>query len=160
MENFSAGYVKVQQFVSNRWLSIVPVSKRILELLPMLKVYFLKNLPKDNPRLIKNDGYKSIKKMFKCPLTPVYLNFLISVGSILEEMLKLFQEKGTLIHILYDELSKLLLKLMRCFLNESALTDKYGEDLVDVDVRKEAVALKYLDVGNSTRKLLQQLSLD
>ena len=47
---------------------------------------------------------------------------------------------------------------MRRFLNKSALTDKYGENLVDVC--KEAVALKYLDVENSTRKLLQQLSLD
>ena len=95
--------------------------------------------------------------MMDDPLTHVYLKFIISVGSIFEHFLKLLQGQKTLIHILYDELGKLLLKLMRRFINESILQGKEGENLLAVDIRKEALNAKLIDVGNSTKKALASL---
>lgn len=98
IENSGGENLSVLRFVSNRWLSVVNVCKQILDLLPALEMYFLHDLPKEKSNLVKLDRYKSIRCILADPLTPVYLKFLISVGSIFERFLKLLQEKSTLIH--------------------------------------------------------------
>ena len=89
----------------------------------------------------------------KDPDVRVQLTFLESLESVFNRFLTLLQKEEPLIHILNDQLSKLVRTLMRHFLKADEVEEKTGKKLHLVDVCKSENELpnQMLMIGMSTR---------
>ena len=112
------------RYVSNRWLSLVPVIERIIDQWDSLKEYFLKTLPsKQGHYRTKSFHFSIINDTLKDPMSLPRLHFLKSVGDVYEKFQKIMQSEGPLIHIIYDELQTLCLCLLRSAIKPALLDD-------------------------------------
>ncbi|GBO10976.1 hypothetical protein AVEN_241825-1 [Araneus ventricosus] len=147
------------RYVSNRWLSVVPSCQRILKMYPALKQHFLVDLVGNKSDLIKTERYKRIRSALKSHLTPAYLHFLVSVGKIFDNFLRFLQSDKTLIHLLYDEMSNIVRKLLFRFISMESCQEKKDEDLLEIPLKSimEKENLKYLDVGHEANKMLSSI---
>ncbi|GBM30064.1 hypothetical protein AVEN_88278-1 [Araneus ventricosus] len=147
------------RYVSNRWLSVVPSCQRILKMYPALKQHFLVDLVGNKSDLIKTEWYKRIRSALKSHLTPAYLHFLVSVGKIFDNFLRFLQSDKTLIHLLYDEMSNIVRKLLFRFISMESCQEKKDEDLLEIPLKSimEKENLKYLDVGHEANKILSSI---
>ena len=66
-------------------------------------------------------------------VTRVALEFLNHIIHVFEKFLLLFQKSCPVVHILYDSLCDILMKLLRRFIKPRGLENKYGSDLAFVD---------------------------
>ena len=95
-------------------------------------------------------------------VTQVTLEFLNSCIPVFEQFLLLFQKSSPVVHILYDNMSDILGKLMRRFMKTPALGNKYGSDLSSIDCKEFKFQLgdKELVIADATRKALKELTPD
>ncbi|GBN24967.1 hypothetical protein AVEN_245945-1 [Araneus ventricosus] len=147
------------RYVSNRWLSVVPSCQRILKMYSGLKQHFLVDLVGNKSDLIKTEWYKRIRSALKSHLTPAYLHFLVSVGKIFNNFLRFLQSDKTLIHLLYDEMSNIVRKLLFRFISMESCQEKKDEELLEIPLKSimEKENLKYLDVGHEANKMLSSI---
>ncbi|GBO46817.1 hypothetical protein AVEN_197854-1 [Araneus ventricosus] len=147
------------RYVSNRWLSVVPSCQRILKMYPALKQHFLVDLVGNKSDLIKTERYKHIRSALKSHLTPAYIHFLVSIGKIFDNFLRFLQRDKTLIHLLYDEMSNIVRKLLFRFTSMESCQEKKDEDLLEIPLKSimEKENLKYLDVGHEANKILSSI---
>ena len=99
--------------VESRWTTLEDVVVRLAEQLPALKQYFLKDLSdkeKDSGRV------KTICQILKDKLILAEMYFIKSVLELFSRITRMCQTSEPLIHILYDEMSTLVLQLMRMHL--------------------------------------------
>ena len=95
-------------------------------------------------------------------VTRVSVEFLHNCISVFEQFLLLFQKSAPVIHILYDSLCGVLMKLMRRFIQTTVLENVVGSELTKVNCKDVKLQLsdKDLNLGSSTRKALKELSPD
>ncbi|GBO10909.1 hypothetical protein AVEN_176766-1 [Araneus ventricosus] len=126
---------------------------------PALKQHFLVDLVGNKSDLIKTERYKRIRSALKSHLTPAYLHFLVSVGKIFDNFLRFLQSDKTLIHLLYDEMSNIVRKLLFRFISMESCQEKKDEDLLEIPLKSimEKENLKYLDVGHEANKMLSSI---
>ena len=74
----------------------------------------------------------------------------------------MFQKSSPVIHIWYDSICDILVKLMRRFLIADAIEQKYGSNLTTIECSKKKLQLldKELVIGDSTRQALKDLTHD
>ncbi|GBM20860.1 hypothetical protein AVEN_224108-1 [Araneus ventricosus] len=139
-------------------LSVVPSCQRILKMYPALKQHFLVDLVGNKSNLIKTERYKRIRSALKSHLTPAYLHFLVSVGKIFDKFLRFLQSDKILIHLLYDEMSNIVRKLLFRFISMESCQEK-KDDLLEIPLKSimEKENLKYLDVGHEANKILSSI---
>ena len=149
--------------VQCRWLTLIPALKRIVKNFEPLCEYFLKELPKTatqnkTPKLLeKNETYNRICRTLKAPATLIQMNFLISLKPLYDKFLKLFQREDPLIHILYSEMKDLLRAFMLRFLKNSDVSaQNTGKKLLEVNVEEKNSQLSDMEVGQSTKALLDK----
>ena len=65
-----------------------------------------------------------------------------------------------MVHILYDNMCDILIKLLRRLIKPQGLENKYGPDLPSVDCTKFQLPDKEMVIGGSTRKVLMDLTAD
>ena len=63
-------------------------------------------------------------------------------------------------HILYDSLCDILVKILRRFLKAETMDNKYGSDLTSIDFAKYQLPDKEIVTGDTTRKALRDLTVD
>ena len=69
----------------------------------------------------------------------------------------MFQMSESLIHILYDKMSTLVLQLMRSCLTPEAIGDKSGKKLYEVDLDKKENWLREVNIGEAAKTELKKL---
>ena len=170
-EDFKAKQIEMDLEVVNfiqhtevRWLSIGPAVQRVLEQWDAICA-FVSDLAKDPKKVPKSVNYKRLYSMLgtkENAVTRVSVEFLHNCISVFEQFLLLFQKSAPVIHILYDSLCGVLMKLMRQFIQTMVLENVVGSELTKVNCKDVKLQLsdKDLNLGSSTRKALKELSPD
>ena len=88
-------------------------------------------------------------------VTRFSLEFLNDVFPVFEEFLLLFQKECPIVHIFYDSLCHIFLRLLRRFMVRSAIDKKYGCDWASIECKDIELQLSDKDIviGLDTRKL-------
>ena len=97
-----------------RWLSIGPAVKRILEQWEAV-TQFVTDLAKDPKKLPRSINFKRVHMMLNAKekmVTRVLLEFLNDVIPVFEQFLLLFQRASPVIHIMYDSMCDILVRLL------------------------------------------------
>ena len=150
-----------QQHTEVRWVSLGPAIKRVIEQWDAICV-FVTDLGKDAKSVPKSINYRRVATMLsgvQKGVTKVTLEFLNNVTALFEEFLTACQNSGPQIHVLYDRICELLLKLMGRCLKQTAIKNAYGKDLVAIDCKdvKNQLPDQELVVGDEARRSLSSL---
>ena len=120
-----------QQHTEVRWLSMGPSIKRVLEQWDAI-ITFVTELAKDQKKVPKSIKFKGVYMMLgtkERTSTKVSLEFLNNIIPLFEKLLLLFQKCSPVVHIVYDSLCDILVKMLRRFLKPQTMDNKYGSDL-------------------------------
>lgn len=151
------------RFVDNRWLSIGPVIDRLLLHFGSIRDFFLKGKFDSTTR--ENARFKHICCQLQAnKATLVQLHFVRSVTSDFERFLTMFQDASPLIHLLHDELTELLRRLLLRFVKAELVMDKTANGLIKV-VEKQLKSEHYLtadaiDIGSAVRQVMMEIKAD
>ena len=144
-------YKKILVHVETRWLSLLRVVERVLQLWPALVSYF-----NSHPDAEKRGRVQTLKEQM-CEETKLYLLFLNFILTTVNAFNVAFQATSyTTIHLLYPEMKKLTKRILSYFVNLEIINlidptqTPYQEDvnhLGDDD----------MEIGNDTRDLANNL---
>ena len=145
-----------------RWLSIGPAVKRILEQWEAV-TQFVTDLAKDPKKLPRSINFKRVHMMFNAKekmVTRVLLEFLNDVIPVFEQFLLLFQRASPMIHIMYDSMCDILVRLLRRFMKGQAVEKRYGSDLTSIECQDVKLQLpdKSIVIGKGAREALVKLT--
>ena len=93
-------------------------------------------------------------------VTRVLLEFLNDVIPVFEQFLLLFQRASPVIHIMYDSMCDILVRLLRRFMKGQAVEKRYGSDLISIecqDVKLQSPD-KSIVIGKGAREALVKLT--
>ena len=143
-----------QQHTEVHWQHLGPAIKRILEQWDAI-VHFVMELAKDSARSPKSAHYKRVYMMLgtkEKDVTRITLEFLNDIIPVFEKFLLQFQKSSPVIHVVYDSLCDILLKLMRRFLKLQAAEKKYGAELASIECTNTKLQLadKEMVIGDGT----------
>ena len=93
-------------------------------------------------------------------VTRVLLEFLNDVIPVFEQFLLLFQRASPVIHIMYDSMCDILVRLLRRFMKEQAVEKRYGSDLTSIECQDVKLQLpdKSIVIGKGAREALMKLT--
>ena len=98
--------------------------------------------------MTKTDTSAALKKAVSDPLMVAKTAFFQSVANMLEPFLKQFQSTSPMVPFLYQELEKLLRKLMQRFIKQSALQEaNTTKTLMRLDLGENKCNYKEVDIG-------------
>ena len=121
---------KFLKHVESRWLPLLPAVVQVLEQFRALEKYFLLEIPRKQRSMTNNArSYIRIKSQLVSKDTVAKMHFLLSVGSIFEPFLKIFQSEEPLVHLLHEKFSLLLRLLMGRFIKKEVSMNKDGKNL-------------------------------
>ena len=89
----------------------------------------------------------------------VQLHFLQNLEPLFTPFLALFQREEPLIHVLHDQLSELVRKIMKRFLKQTVVQEKSGKALISIDVDLAENILdgqKEMEIGEPTARTLKK----
>ena len=112
---------------------------RLADQLPTLKQYFLKNL---SDKEKESGRVKTICQILQDKLILADMYFSISALELFSRITRMFETSEPLIHILHDEMTTLVLQLMRRCLTLETIGDKSGKELYEFDLDKKDNWLK------------------
>ncbi len=155
-EALQAEKLAFKRYVSNRWLSIGPVSARIIANWDCMLKYFLKT---DHSKAIKDSSmYKRIcTKLTEGDIMLARLHFIHSIAELFAPFLTKLQSESTLIHVLYDELAQLLRLLLQRFVKAETIKNKSDTQLTAIDALSSCRQVEECEFGAETMKLLRKL---
>ena len=149
--------------VESRWLSLLPALERIVKNWEPLVQYFLTTLPKTAAAsrtlrmLESNIRYNRICRMLKSPTTLIQINFLLSLSTLYDRFLRLFQREDPLVHILHSEMMNLQRSFMLRFLKGTVVDElKTGKKLKEFNIESSDSQRSDLEVGQSTQKIIDK----
>ena len=142
-----------------RWLSTV---KRILEQWEAV-TQFVTDLAKDPKKLPRSINFKRVHMMLNAKekmVTGVLLEFLNDVIPVFEQFLLLSQRASPVIHIMYDSMCDILVRLLRRFMKGQAVEKRYGSDLTSIECQDVKLQLpdKSIVIGKGAREALVKLT--
>ena len=145
-----------------RWLSIGPAVKRILEQWEAV-TQFVTDLAKDPKKLPRSINFKRAHMMLNTKIkmvTRVLLEFLNDVIPVFEQFLLLFQRASPVIHIMYNSMCDILVRLLRRFMKGQAVEKRYGSDLTSIECQDVQLQLpdKSIVIGKGAREALVKLT--
>ena len=123
-----------------------------LEQWNVLSEYFLSYLPEHEKKtVVDNKRYDSIKLNLSSMVSKARVSFIFYLcrAVFFNKFLTWFQQEGSLIHLLYQELSDLYRTLLLCFLTPNYVGDKQGNDLLSIDftLAEKQVNNKKVQIG-------------
>lgn len=144
-------YKKILVHVETRWLSLLRVVERVLQLWPALVSYF-----NSHPDAEKRGRIQTIKEQM-CEETKLYLLFLNFILPTVNAFNVAFQARSyTTIHLLHPEMKKLTKRILRYFVNLEIINlidptqTPYQEDV-------NHLGDDVIEVGDDTRDLANNL---
>ena len=149
--------------VDSRWLTLAPALERVLKRWEDAKEYFLQYIPSKKEykkTLSNNKRYQRIQSALKSENRMlIQIKFLVGVAPLLTKYLKVFQDEGPLVHVLFIEMKSLLVTLMKRFLKADVVNGKKAMELQTLVVTDEAnqLPLKEIDIGSEVTNQLKKL---
>ena len=145
-----------------RWLSIGPAVKRILEQWEAV-TQFVTDLAKDPKKLPRSINFKRVHMMLNAKekmVTRVLLEFMNDVIPVFEQFLLLLQRVSPVIHIMYDSMCDILVRLLRRFMKGQPVEKRYGSDLTSIECQDVKLQLpdKSIVIGKGAREALVKLT--
>lgn len=150
----------LMRFVSNRWLTLIPVITRIINQWEALKEYFLKFIPECKIKSqFQSCSYKFLVSILTDSSTLTRLCFLKAIGESFENFLKIMQAEEPLIHILYDELCNLIKSLLTRVAKPEKMQMKSMSTLLSLDLENSENLLRgeKISVGFLTKEEAKKL---
>jgi len=135
----------------SRWLTLEQVTERLIEQLPALKKFFLSVCPANN------ESAQRIRQILRNKVLLAEMYFLKSIMAVFTKVTHLFQCEAPLIHILHDELSTLVLTLLRRFVKPDVIGEKHGAQLYDIEFKNSDFQIKFPDLGHDSKAHLKEL---
>ena len=132
-EKLGLNELVVLRHVQCQWLSLVPALLRVLTVKGALKKLLLKEMPKKDKNIGKNDKYMAIKKSLVSKQVEIEIEFLISIKPIFDVFMTKFQAEEPMIYLLYSNCEKLLKSVMGRLLKSDEYIKIKGEHLLNVD---------------------------
>ena len=150
------------QYTVVRWLSIGPAVKRILEQWEAV-TQFVTDLAKDPKKLPRSINFKRVHMMLNAKekmVTRVLLEFLNDVIPVFEQFLLLFPRASPVIHIMYDSMCDILVRLLRRFMKGQAVEKRCGSDLTSIEYQDVKLQLpdKSIVIRKGAREALVKLT--
>ena len=145
--------------VPSRWLTLGPVVDRLIEQWEPLQKYFTDLANKDPKNAPTSSAFKRSCTRLQNQQTLVELHFLKSVMPLYHSFLELFQTEAPLVHVLYEELCRLVYMMMGRYVKASIYQNKTGQDLKEVKhgELQNQLSDKEMIIGDSTRQVLGNL---
>ena len=145
--------------VPSRWLTLGPVVDRLIEQWEPLQKYFTDLANKDPKNAPTSSTFKRSCARLQNKQTLVELHFLQSVMPLYHSFLELFQTEALLVHVLYEELCRLVYMMMGRYVKASVYQNKTGQDLKEVKhgELQNQLSDKEMIIGDSTRQVLGNL---
>ena len=103
---------RLKKHVESRWLTLEEGCVVTIEQLPAIKDYFLNYIPKKVTNLTELRKYKAISNILKSPTFEAELNFVANSAKLFSGFTKLFQRNEPLIHILFEEMHRLVITII------------------------------------------------
>ena len=127
--------------------------------------HFIEHLAKDSTKMPKSENFKRVHTMLTTrerSVTRVSLEFLNDIVPVFKEFILLFQKEWPVVHLLYDSMCSVPLKLTRRFMTEQAIRNKYGYDLTLIECTDVKLQLpeKAIVIETDVRKALKNLTHD
>ena len=121
------------------------------------------DLAKDPKKLPRSIIFKRVHMMLNAKekmVTRVLLEFLNDVIPVFEQILLLFQRASPVIHIMYDSMCDILVRLLRRFMKGQAVEKRYGSDLTSIECQDVKLQLpdKSIVIGKGAREALVKLT--
>lgn len=145
--------------VSSRWLTIEPAANRLLEQWKCLEEYFLRYIPsRKEQKTLNTVSYKRIvdclnEKTMKCQLL-----FVISSAKLFSQYTSFFQREDPLIHLIYDKIKGLIIKVAGRICTEAAIKLFKSDVSKDPFESKNLIAQKDIIFNEELQKELLELS--
>ena len=146
--------------VPSRWLTIEDVTKRLLEQYPALREYFLRSRLISDSEKRKNSRIKKLVEILNNKVLLPEILFMKSAMPIFTRVTRMLQSEAPLIHVLHDELSTLILTLLRRFVTEKEIGEARGLQLCEVTYQSSANHLKRPYIGHDCLKSLASLKAE
>ena len=108
--------------VATRWLQILSVVERVLNMFQTLVRYF------SEEKKPTGSNFASIKATLQDPKTEFFLCFLVEVLKPLQQFELLFQQEGCHVHELYVQLLDLMKRWLLRFIQPSCLPQKFWKN--------------------------------
>ena len=145
--------------VPSRWLTLGPVVGRLIEQWEPLQKYFTDLANKDPKNAPTSSTFKRSCARLQNKQTLVELHFLQSVMPLYHSFLELFQTEAPLVHVLYEELCRLVYMMMGRYVKASVYQNKTGQDLKEVKHGglQNQLSDKEMIIRDSTRQVLGNL---
>ena len=112
--------------VPSWWLTLGPVVDRLIEQWEPLQKYFTDLANKDPKNAPTSSAFKRSCTRLQNKQTLVELHFLQSVTPLYHSFLELFQTEAPLVHVLYEELCRLVYMMMGRYVKASVYQNKTG----------------------------------
>jgi hypothetical protein len=97
---------------------------------------------------LKSSGYTEIVSLLKSPATKALVLFVVSLADLFAGFTGMFQREDPLVHVLYEEMSRLLLILLSRCLKPDVLADIHRRRSVvvaDLDVFDNFLSLENVE---------------
>ena len=145
--------------VPSQWLILGPVVDRLIEQWEPLQKYFTDLANKDPKNAPTSSTFKRSCTRLQNKQTLVELHFLQSVMPLYHSFLELFQTEAPLVHVLNEELCRLVYMMMGRYVKASVYQNKTGQDLKEVKhgELQNQLSDKEMIIGDSTRQVLGNL---
>ena len=149
--------------VASRWLTLVKCLERIEQLWPLIKKYFLTELPKKKEllrNLTTNKRYMRIVKAIRDQEgeTLTQIKFILGVNQIFTEYLTIFQSDVPMIHLLYPKMSQLQMSLIRRIIKADVI-NPLTTNILDVNIcdPSNQLGLLEMDFGHDVNIHLKSI---
>ncbi|XP_045510218.1 uncharacterized protein LOC123705479 [Colias croceus] len=130
-----------------RWLSLLPVVKRLLEQLPALKLYFQNAVLNDRLLAAQTIHVKAMD-----PSTELYLNFLDYVLPYFHDINKEMQSESPKLYLLYERIFTTYKTILECFIKPELLQltedEKNRSKDLNLDLENKILNLEYENKHN------------
>ena len=151
-------HVFPKKLCATRWLENSPTLKRAIECLPHIEKYVNKISPK--PAII---SFSNISKAISDPLLKAKLEFIFSLGSVVEPFLTKYQSPSPLLPFLFDDLDQVLRALYRRILKPDVVSGAgLTSQLLKLDLSassKDFLPINKIDIGFGAKSSLNSLKL-
>ncbi|XP_063766097.1 uncharacterized protein LOC134882380 [Eleginops maclovinus] len=146
-------------FCGHRWVENVPVAERVLEVWTMIQKFV--NAVEDKKVTKPNTAsYDAILAAQGDPLLIPKLQFFLAIARSFNPFLKKYQTDEPVLPFLAEDLTELLLSLLRRFIKRELLQDQTPLQLIKLDISEEKnwVSLKRVDIGLGAESAIKVMS--
>ena len=151
------------EFCGHRWLEDKKVAERAISIWPNIHKYVVETLKKPKSKIPSSASFATVKSAVHDILIVAKLQFFVSVATVMQPFLKMFQADAPMLPFLTSEVVGLLTNLMQRFIKQSELeAANTPSKIARLDVTEAALYVKTadIDIGFAAAATVTKLSTE